>query len=96
MAEFVTCKYLQFIELVANNQVNCPNIEDHSLISEEKGRGRSEKPDDRLQHLLFEVFKRILNYAKAQQAQSQENNTTRYLKGSPQPLPNIELPVPLA
>ena len=65
LAEFVTCKYLQFIELIATNQIsNVENIDDDdsNVIQSE------ELPIDRLQHLLFEIFKRILNYAKAQQA----------------------------
>jgi len=48
MAEFGTCKYLQFVELVAANQI--------SPTSEARPR---------LQHLLFEVFKRTLACGKA-------------------------------
>ena len=57
---------------------------------------QNDRPMNRLQHLLFEVFKRILNYAKAQAALAQESDAAKYLKGSPSAPPNIELPIPLA
>ena len=66
MAEFVTCRYLQFVELVAQNQVR---TELHDSPFE--AADGSSQASDRLQHLLFEIFKRILNYCKAQREQAQ-------------------------
>lgn len=66
MAEFVACKYLQFVELVAQNLVLDLPVNDAQV--------GAEHPTKRLQHLLFEVFKRILNFAKAQQERASESN----------------------
>ena len=41
---------------------------------ESEQRKDADEPEVRLQHLLFEVFKRILNYAKAQQMRAAESD----------------------
>ena len=95
MAEFVTLKYLQFLELLAQNQVH-NGYQKADSENEGEQRKDSDEPEVRLQHLLFEVFKRILNYAKAQQTRAAESDQAKYLQGNP-PLPqNFELPIPLA